>query len=41
MKIEHIAVWTLDLEKMKSFYQNFFDLKSNLSSSYKCNTRMT
>jgi lactoylglutathione lyase len=29
MKIEHIAIWTLDLEKMKSFYLNFFDLKSN------------
>lgn len=29
MKIEHIAIWTLDLEKMKSFYLKFFDLKSN------------
>ena len=29
MKIEHIAIWTLNLEKMKSFYLNFFDLKSN------------
>lgn len=29
MKIEHIAIWTMDLEKMKSFYQKFFDLKSN------------
>ncbi|MDF1698571.1 MAG: VOC family protein [Saprospiraceae bacterium] len=29
MKIEHIAIWTLDLEKMKRFYLNFFDLKSN------------
>jgi len=29
MKIEHIAIWTLDLEKMKNFYLNFFDLKSN------------
>ncbi|WP_109831437.1 VOC family protein [Reichenbachiella versicolor] len=29
MKIEHIAIWTLDLEKMKAFYLQFFDLKSN------------
>ncbi len=29
MKIEHIAIWTLDLEKMKRFYLRFFDLKSN------------
>ena len=29
MKIEHIAIWTMDLEKMKNFYQKFFNLKSN------------
>ena len=29
MKIEHIAIWTSDLEKMKNFYLKFFDLKSN------------
>ena len=29
MKIEHIAIWTLDLEKMRSFYLKFFDLNSN------------
>jgi lactoylglutathione lyase len=29
MKIEHIAIWTLELEKMKNFYLKFFDLKSN------------
>ena len=29
MKIEHIAIWTKDLEKMKQFYLEFFDLKSN------------
>ncbi len=29
MTIEHIAIWTQDLEKMRSFYLNFFDLKSN------------
>jgi len=28
MKIEHIAIWTLDLEKMKHFYLSFFDLKA-------------
>lgn len=29
MKIEHIALWTKDLEGMKEFYQEFFDLQSN------------
>lgn len=29
MKIEHIAIWTLDIEKMKDFYLNFFDLTAN------------
>jgi lactoylglutathione lyase len=25
MKINHIAIWTSDLEKMKSFYSKYFD----------------
>ena len=29
MKIEHIAIWTSDLEKMKDFYLHFFKLESN------------
>jgi len=29
MKIEHIAIWTKDLEKMKEFYIKFFGLESN------------
>ena len=29
MKIEHIAIWVKDLEKMKDFYLKFFDLSSN------------
>lgn len=29
MKIEHIAIWVKDLEKMKDFYLHFFDMKSN------------
>jgi len=29
MRIEHIAIWTLDLEKMKRFYLKFFDLSAN------------
>lgn len=29
MKLEHIAIWTKDLEKMKDFYLEFFDLTSN------------
>jgi len=29
MKIEHIALWVEDLEKMKDFYLRFFDLTCN------------
>ncbi len=29
MKIEHIAIWVEDLEKMKAFYLKFFELESN------------
>ena len=28
MKIEHIAIWTADLEVMREFYQKYFHLKS-------------
>jgi lactoylglutathione lyase len=29
MKIEHIAIWCKDLEKMKDFYVRFFDATAN------------
>ncbi len=29
MKIEHIAIWTADLEGMRKFYLQFFDLQAN------------
>jgi lactoylglutathione lyase len=29
MRIEHIALWVEDLEKMKEFYLKFFDTKCN------------
>lgn len=29
MKIEHIAVWVCDLERMRSFYQKYFNARSN------------
>lgn len=29
MKIEHIAIWTKDIEKMKKFYCEFFKGESN------------
>lgn len=28
MKIEHLAIWTTDLEKMKAFYEKYFDAKA-------------
>lgn len=29
MKIEHIAIWTREIEKMKNFYTHYFGAKSN------------
>jgi lactoylglutathione lyase len=29
MNIEHIAIWTKDLEKMRVFYEKYFMGKSN------------
>ncbi len=28
MKIEHIAIWCRELEKMKAFYERYFDAKA-------------
>jgi len=28
VKIEHLAIWTLNLEKLKDFYVNFFNAKA-------------
>ena len=29
MKIEHIAIWVKDLEKIRNFYEKYFNAKSN------------
>lgn len=29
MVIEHVAIWCQDLEKMRTFYQHYFQLQSN------------
>ena len=29
MKIEHLAIWVKDLEKMKDFYSRFFNMNCN------------
>ena len=29
MKIEHLAIWAKDLEKIKTFYLEFFELSAN------------
>ncbi|MDN3680841.1 VOC family protein [Vibrio tapetis subsp. quintayensis] len=29
MKIEHLAIWVQDLEKMRGFYQHYFGMESN------------
>ncbi|MCW8328950.1 VOC family protein [Photobacterium sp. SDRW27] len=29
MNIEHVAIWTKDLELMKSFYQKYFNAEAN------------
>ncbi|NME68621.1 VOC family protein [Flammeovirga aprica] len=29
MKIEHIAIWTKDLERLRAFYMHYFSMTSN------------
>lgn len=29
MKIEHVAIWVKDLEKMKTFYETYFHVKAS------------
>ena len=29
MKLEHIAIWVVDLEPMRSFYEKYFDARPN------------
>lgn len=29
MKIDHLAIWVDDLEKMREFYLNYFNVTSN------------
>ncbi|KFN90610.1 putative glyoxylase family protein [Tetragenococcus muriaticus PMC-11-5] len=29
MKVEHIAIWVKDLEKMKAFYKKYFNIRSS------------
>lgn len=29
MKIEHVAIWVNDIERMKTFYETFFNAKAN------------
>ena len=29
MKIDHVAIWTKDIEKLKSFYVKYFNAKTN------------
>ncbi|MFH2035789.1 MAG: VOC family protein [Candidatus Zixiibacteriota bacterium] len=33
MKIEHVAIWTKDIEKSRLFYENYFGAKSNTKYS--------
>jgi lactoylglutathione lyase len=29
MKIEHVALWAKNIDKLKSFYEKYFNAKSN------------
>ncbi len=30
MKLDHVAIWTADIELMRTFYEKYFDARSNL-----------
>ena len=29
MKLDHVAIWTVDLERMRAFYEKYFDARAN------------
>jgi lactoylglutathione lyase len=29
MKLDHVAIWTVDIERMRTFYEKYFDARSN------------
>ena len=45
MHIDHIAIWTTHLERLKDFYIRYFGAQASqkytLDSSYKCNRLVT
>jgi lactoylglutathione lyase len=30
MKLDHVAIWAVDIELMRTFYETYFDARSNL-----------
>ena len=30
MKLDHVAIWVVDIESMRTFYEKYFDARSNL-----------
>src|SRR6266446_3651775 len=30
MKLDHVAIWAVDIELMRTFYEKYFDVRSNL-----------
>ena len=30
MKLDHVAIWVVDIELMRTFYEKYFDARSNL-----------
>ena len=30
MKLDHVAIWAVDIELMRTFYEKYFDARSNL-----------
>jgi lactoylglutathione lyase len=29
MKLDHVAIWVVDIERMRAFYEKYFDARSN------------
>src|ERR1041384_2808143 len=30
MKLDHVAIWAVDIERMRTFYETYFDARSNV-----------
>src|SRR6059036_2312289 len=36
LKLDHVAIWAMDIEVMRTFYEKYFDARSNVKYENEC-----